>query len=69
MLEVIIFVLRYPTEKEYLLRNVRPLSHKKAKKEEADYDPAWAKYNSKVPKVLPPLVQRPQVLGRSLMIG
>jgi len=52
--------LPYPTEKEYLLRNVRPLSHKKAKKEEADYDPAWAKYNSKVPKVLPPLVQRPQ---------
>jgi len=52
--------LPYPSEKEYLLRNVRPLSHKKLKKEGHEFDPAWVKYNGQVPKTLPPLVQRPQ---------
>ncbi|XP_035828786.1 spermatogenesis-associated protein 17 [Aplysia californica] len=52
--------LPYPTETEYLLRNVRPLSHKTSKKRGAEFDPAWVKYNSQIPKTLPPLSALPQ---------
>ncbi|CAG5116574.1 unnamed protein product, partial [Candidula unifasciata] len=41
-----------PTEEEYLLRSVQPLSHKKKKADEPEFDPICKNYSS---SVLPPL--------------
>ena len=53
-------ILRYPNEKEFLLRSARPFSIKKVEKEPT-FDPACEKYHGQVPKVLPPLATKPQV--------
>ena len=53
--------LSYPSETEYLLRSVKPLIRKKAAEKEPLFDPVCASYNSKVPTVLPPIPQKPQV--------
>ncbi|CAL1526888.1 unnamed protein product [Lymnaea stagnalis] len=52
--------LPYPTETEFLLRNVQPLAHQKKKIDYCNFDPTCARYNSQVPKTLPPLVKKPQ---------
>ncbi|KAK6999774.1 spermatogenesis-associated protein 17 [Biomphalaria glabrata] len=52
--------LPYPSETEYLLRNVQPLEHKKKRKNYCNFDPACLSYNSQVPKTLPPLAPKPQ---------
>ncbi|KAH9515105.1 spermatogenesis-associated protein 17 [Bulinus truncatus] len=52
--------LPYPTETEFLLRNVEPLTHKKRKKNICNFDPACESYNSQVPKILPPILTRHQ---------
>ncbi|GFO48297.1 spermatogenesis-associated protein 17-like [Plakobranchus ocellatus] len=52
--------LPYPSETEYLLRSVKPLSRKKVCPKEPLFDPVCASYNSKIPTVLPPIPQKPQ---------
>lgn len=52
--------LPFPTEKEFLLQSVKPLPNKRSPKGKEAYDPVCTSYDSKVPKVLPPLIKRPQ---------
>lgn len=50
----------FPMEQEYILRSVEPLQHPKKCGIKNQFDPAWASYNDKVPRNLPPLPQKPQ---------
>ncbi|XP_060077535.1 spermatogenesis-associated protein 17-like [Ylistrum balloti] len=52
--------LPYPSEKEYILRSVKPLVHKKKKALHDPYDPVCRSYDLPKPKQLPPLTQKPQ---------
>lgn len=57
-----IFNDRFPAEQEYILRSVKPLPHSKRQATKSSFDPAWASYNDKLPKSLPPLAEKPQVI-------
>ena len=52
---------RFPSEQEYILQSVQPLPHPKKRPIKSKFDPAWASYNDRLPKHLPPLPEKPQV--------